>query len=151
MHITNATPGEKFVRQLPRTNKKDAEGSRKFGVPVKKLVEKIDNDIPEGATIIDRRLSAFRAPMSGQRRAAILAMRERRALSISPTKETFSPRFLGGRDRGVAQDKLRWFVGHSLRQIMKTRSERPFRIVSVLDSTESCSTNRIKIDMETLG
>src|SRR6266699_3784934 len=136
MHITNAMPGEKFVRQLPRTNKKEAEGSKKFGVPVKKLIEKIDNDIPEGATIIDRRLPTFRAPMSSQWRAAILAMRERRALSISPTKETFSPRFLDGRDRGVAQDKLRRFVGHSLRQIMKTRSERPFRIVSARDFEE---------------
>lgn len=146
MHITNAMPGEKFVRQLPRTNKKEAEGSKKFGVPVKKLVEKIDNDIPEGATIIDRRLSAFRAPMSGQWCAAIVAMRERRALSIFPTKETFSLRFLDDRDRGVAQDKLRRFVGHSLRQIMKTRSERPFRIVrssirrSLALPTESRST-----------
>src|SRR5207302_9825033 len=143
MHITNAMPGEKVVSQLPRTNKKEAEGSKKSGVPVKKLIEKIDNDIPEGATIIDRRLPAFRAPMSSQWRAAILAMRERQALSISPTKETFSPRFLDGRDWGAAQGKLRRFVGHSLRQIMKTRSERPFRIVSALDSTESCFTNRI--------
>src|SRR6266849_2130350 len=83
MHKTNAMPGEKFVRQLPRTNKKVADGPKKFGVPVKKLIEKIDNDIPEGATIIDRRLSAFRAPMSGQRHAAILAMRERRSLRFS--------------------------------------------------------------------
>ena len=59
MHITNAMPGEKFVRQLPRTNKKEAEGSKKFGVPVKKLIEKIDNDIPERAAVIDGRLSAL--------------------------------------------------------------------------------------------
>src|SRR6266566_455620 len=146
MHITNAMPGEKFVRQLPRTNKEEAEGSKKSGVPVKKFIEKIDNDIPEGATIVDRRLSAFCAPMSGQWCAAILAMRERRSLSIFLTKETFSPQFLGGRDRGVAQDKLRRFVGHSLRQPMKTRSERPFRIVrpsirrSLALPTESRST-----------
>src|SRR6266581_4825014 len=75
MHITNAMPGEKFVRQLPRTNKKEAEGSKKFGVPVKKLIEKIDNDIPERAAVIDARLTAFRAVMPSQRRAAILAMR----------------------------------------------------------------------------
>src|SRR5260370_17591709 len=99
MHITNAMPGEKVVRQLRRTNKKEAEGSKKFGVPVKKLIEKIDNDVPEGATIIDRRLSAFRAPMSGQWCAAILAMRERRAPSIFPMKETFFPPFFECPDR----------------------------------------------------
>ena len=117
MHITNAMPGEKFVRQLPRTNKKEAEGSKKFGVPVKKLIEKIDNDIPEGATIIDRRLSAFRAPVSIQWRAAILAMRERRSLSIFPMEETFPPRFLERRDRDVAQDKLGRFVRHCIAKL----------------------------------
>src|SRR5260370_16941622 len=91
MHITNAMPGEKVVRQLRRTNKKEAEGSKKFGVPVKKLIEKIDNDVPEGATIIDRRLSAFRAPMSGQCSAAIPPMRPRRPPSFFSPHKTFSP------------------------------------------------------------
>src|SRR5260370_41340457 len=90
MHITNAMPGEKVVRQLRRTNREEAEGSKKFGVPVKKLIEKIDNNIPEGATIIDRRLSAFRAPMSGQWCAAILAMRDRRSLRFSLAEEACS-------------------------------------------------------------
>src|SRR5260370_25925439 len=100
MHKTNAMPGEKVIRQLPRTNKKEAEGSKKFGVPVKKLIEKIDNDIPKGATIIDRRLSALRAPVSGQWRAAILAMRERRARWAFPAQQPHLSQRRSSHDRG---------------------------------------------------
>jgi hypothetical protein len=114
-------PGEKLVRQFPRTNQEEANRCEKLRVPIQELVEQIRNDVSEGAPIIDCRLAAFRAPMSLQLCSAILTMRNGLALSFASTEKSPSSRLrlFDCRDRRIAQDKFFEFIGHTNTRLQK--------------------------------
>jgi len=130
MHIAHAMSGEKFVRQTPRFYDQQRDRCKELRVPIQKRIENIDNYVAERPPVIDRRLPALGAPPPRQLRPAVLAMCQRRPLSIfAPAEKASVGRSLNGRNGRIAQDKLGRFVGHLRCQTMKTHSERPFRIV----------------------
>jgi hypothetical protein len=84
----------------------------------------------KGTPVIDRCLPALPTKASGQLRTAIFTVRQWRPRSISSPEETFSPRFIDGRDRSIALDQFRRFVGHSA-SLEKLPANVHFRMSSV--------------------
>ena len=114
VHVAHAMPGEKLIRQSPWPDKKQADRGEKLRVPIKELIEKIGKHVPERAAVIDCRLAALRAEMPAQKRAAVLATRERLALRF-PLAEKVSSctwRFFHYGNRRITQDQLCRFVVH---------------------------------------
>src|SRR5207244_11593256 len=87
MEIANTFAAEKFVGETPLFHDQQADRREKFRVPIQERIENIDNHVPEGTSIIDRRLAALRAVRTGQFGAAIFAMRKRQRLSIFASPE----------------------------------------------------------------
>ena len=114
VHITHPMSGEEFIGKSPRTNEKQADRGEKLRVPIKELIEKIGKHVPERAAVIDCRLPASRAEMPAQKRAAILAMRERLTLRFPPAEKASPTRWclFNRRDYRIAQNKLCYFIGH---------------------------------------
>ena len=113
----DANSGRAYRQEIPSSIAKvwrsAIQLSRKISNPIEKRIENIDNDVAEGAAIIDRRLSALRAIFPAQLRAAVFTMSELQPLSIfATTQETFRCRLFDRRNRGLAQDELGRFVGH---------------------------------------
>src|SRR5438034_3705574 len=88
MHVTDAMAGEKLIRQFPRTSEEENDRCEKLRVPIQELVQKVSDNIPKRAPIIDCRLAALRAPMSAQLCSAIFAMRERLMLRSSSAEKS---------------------------------------------------------------
>ncbi len=105
---------KKLIRQFPRTKEEKANRREKLRVPIKELIEKIGKHVPERAAVIDCRLAALRAEMPAQKRAAILAMRERLTLRFPPAEKASPTRswLFNRRDYRIAQNKLCYFIGH---------------------------------------
>ena len=99
---------------MPGPRDQPSDCGKELRVPVKKGIENIDDDVAEGATIIDGRLSALRAVAPGQWCAAIFAVRQGRSCPpFSPERSAFSIRTLGhSRNRGISEDEFRRLVGH---------------------------------------
>jgi hypothetical protein len=117
----DANSGRAYRQEIPSSIAKvwrsAIQLSRKISNPIEKRIENIGNDVAEGASIIDRRLSALRAIFPAQLRAAVFTMRElpRKPSGLSifaANEETLRCRLFDRRNRGVAQDELGWFVGH---------------------------------------
>ncbi len=103
-----------LIGQSPRTNKKEADRREKLGVPIQELIEEIGKHVPERTAVIDCRLAASRAEMPAQKRAAILAMRERLTLRFPPAEKASPTRWclFNRRDYRIAQNRLCYFIGH---------------------------------------
>ena len=90
VHITHATSCDKFICQTPRFHDQQRDRCKELRVPVQKRIENIDNYVAERPPVIDRRLPALSAPPPRQLRPAVLAMRQRRPLSIFAPAEKAS-------------------------------------------------------------
>src|SRR5882724_12848811 len=112
MQITDAAAGQKFVCQKPGPRNQPSDCGKELRVPIKKGIENIDDDVAEGAAIIDGGLSALRAPAATQFCAAVFAMCQRQSPSVFPPKKALSTRFFDRGDRGITQDNLCRFVRH---------------------------------------
>src|SRR6202011_2631685 len=113
MHMTNAFPGQKFIRQAPRFDNEKRDGREKFRIPIQERIQDIENHVPKRTPVIDCCLSTLGAMAAGQLRPAILAMRQRRTLSIfAAAEKTPARRSLHRRNGGVAKDEFCRLVGH---------------------------------------
>src|SRR4051812_2877157 len=93
----------------------------KLRVPVQEGIRGIQQNTKDRAPIINRVLAALGAELARQRRAAILAMRERLFRQFRPPPEAKdsapSWRLFRNRRRGISQDDLIEFVAHGVRFI----------------------------------
>src|SRR5206468_3157669 len=111
--------GEELVCQSPRLQDKKCNCGEKFRVPIQEGLEYIPNDMPEGATVIDRGLPALDAVMAGERCAAVLAVRERSMPIFASTEPAPSGGSLDRRNRRVTEDNLCRFIGHTIARLQK--------------------------------
>src|SRR6516162_10258275 len=87
MHVADPLAADEFVGQAPWSRHEKSDAAEEFRIPIKKLVQNIEQNVANGTAIIDRRLAALRAIVSGQFGAAVFAMGKGRQLFALPASQ----------------------------------------------------------------